>query len=152
MQTQHHQAADSGTRSAESVFHEGRLNTTQAAPEQGLVDAEASKGAVRPATGAHQVKTAAATAPVPLWVVFGEAVKPGLAILRMRLSLLQLRAQIGVLSLKRPDAISQKGQALAQHRRTAALVDERLNLLEQRLKHFVFSRGVAAGDRTGEVA
>lgn len=72
----------------------------------------------------------------PVWVVFGKSVKPAFAILRLRLGLLKLRTQIGILALKRPDALSQQGQVLAEYRRRCALVDKRLQSVEQAFKHF----------------
>lgn len=137
-----HQASDSDADLPHGVLHEGGFSIANTAPEQNPLDTQAAKGAVGLAAGSHQVDTSAGAAPMPMRVVLRKAIKPGLAILRMRLGLLQLRAQIGVLALQRPDALSQKGQMLAQHRRTASLVDERLNLLEQRLKHFVVFRGL----------
>lgn len=128
-----------GTPSPKAVLHKGGLGCTHAALEHGAIDPQPAKDLVSPCAGAYQVNTAAAAAPVPMRVVLREAIKPGLAILRMRLGLLHLQAQISVLALQRTDALSQKGQVLAQHRSTAALVNQRLHFVEQRLKHFLSS-------------
>lgn len=148
----HASASPGRADSAHGVFHEGRFGPTNAAAEHHPVDPQVSKDRVGLCTCAHQVNAAAAVAAQPLGVVARKAVKPLLAVLRLRLRLLQLRAQIAVLTLQRPDPLSQKGQVLAQHRSRAALVDERLHLFEQRLKHFVLHRGSAPHRSEGAAA
>lgn len=136
------------TGSGHGVFHEARRGAADPAPEKGAIDAQVAKDGVGLGASANQVNAAATVATTPLWVVLRKAVKPLLAILRMRLCLMGLRAQIVVLALQRPDPLSQKAQVLAQHRRRAALVDERLHFVQQRLQQFILLRVVTAANGT----
>ena len=109
-----------------------------------LLGAQVTKEGVSTVAGAGQVHTAAAVAAPPLGVVVRKATQLALTLLRFKLRLLCLRAQIGVLALQRPDALSKQGQVLSQHRSRATFVDKRLHLIQQRLKHFILRKPFAA--------
>jgi len=140
--TQHSAAAQAAAPSAKGVFQEVALPTAQPASENGAVNTEGAENAAALAARSHQVEPTAVAAPMPMWVVLGETVKPALALVGFRLCLLALRAKISVFSLQRRYAVLNDGNALAQDRRRAMLVDQRLKFFEQRLYHFVSRRGV----------
>lgn len=135
-----------------SVQREVRDSAARPAGHGGLFDAQGTKGGVWPAAGAGQVGTAATITAPTLGVILRKAPQLIALVLHMRLCLLCLRAQIGVLTLKRTDALTKQGQVLAQHRRRAALVDQRLNLFEQHLKHFILQKPVAGHGSEGGAA
>jgi hypothetical protein len=140
------QADDTTPLSAKPIFQKIGHSTADPASEDGAVNAQFAKNAIAAAAAAHQVEPPAVAAPMPMWIVLGEAVKPALALVGFRLCLLALRAQIAVLALQQRCALGNGGQSLAQHRRRAALVDERLQLLQQRLYQFVALRGVLSAN------
>lgn len=128
------------------VYGENGNVAAGAASHQGLLDSQSSEGGVGSAAGAGQVHAAAGVAAQPAWVVIGKSVQPALALLRLRLGLLGLKAKIGVLALQQRDALSEQSQVIAQHRRRCVLVEQRLKFVEQRFKHFV-SLGFAKAHR-----
>ena len=116
---------------------EVRNGLAGAAHHDGLLDTDPAKYGIRPATGAAQIGASAAVATPSLGVVLRKAPKLVLLLLGLRLRLLGLRSQVLILALQRPDALTQKSQMLAEHRRRAALVDQRLQFIEKRVKHFI---------------
>lgn len=116
---------------------EPRLSPADPAGHHGLLDANVTEGGVRPAACAGQVDAAAGVAAPGAWVVLRKAIKPGLALLRMRLGLLGLKAQTLVLSLKVFNSGPKQAQVLTKHRSRCALVEQRLQLVEQRFKQHI---------------
>lgn len=119
------------------VHSESRNVPAGPAGHQGLFDAQGRKSGVGAATSAGQVHTATGIAAPTLWVVIRKSVYPALALLRLRLGLLGLKAKIGVLSLQQRHTLTQQSQVLTEHRRRCVLVEQRLHFFEQRLKHFI---------------
>ena len=119
------------------VKRKSRNLRTQAASHQGLLDTKTAEGGICTRAGAAQIDATAAIAPQALRVVIGEAIHLGLLVVSLRLRLCGLQAQAGVLALKRPNALSQQGQVLAQNRSRCVLVKQRLHFVEQGLKHYV---------------
>ena len=140
------QASYGNAKAASAILGEVGNPRAHAAGHGGLLDAQNSEGGVGPATGACQVSATAAIAAPAFRVVLREASKLIALVLGLRLRLLHLRAKVCVLALQRPYALSQQGQMLAEHRRRAALVDERLHLVEQCLKQFILLRPVDTDD------
>lgn len=134
-----------------SVLGEVAHRPADTAGHGGLPDAQAPERRVQPTTGASEVNAAAPIAAPSIGVVLREAPGLVLRLVALRSQLLNLRAQTFVLALQRPDLVSQKGQALAENRRRAALVDQRLNFIQQRLKHFILQGVAGAFDRTGSL-
>jgi hypothetical protein len=125
------------THGGSPLFGKAAHSRADAAGHHGLLDANSLENRVGSATDSGQVNGPAGIATPAQRVVACEAAKAVFVLLRMRLRLLKLRAQIGALALKRPDPLSKQGQVLAQHRSRAAFVDQRLYFLEQKVKHVV---------------
>lgn len=132
-------ASPSSAGNDSTVLREVRDRPADPAGHHRLFDTQAGKGRVWPAAGAGQIGSATGVAPPPVRVVLREAAKLIPVLLRLRLGLFQLRLKTRVLSLQRPNALSQKRQVLAQHHCRAMLVDERLKFVEQRFQHFLTS-------------
>lgn len=134
-----------------AIQREGADLAAPAAGHERLLDAQGTESRIGPTAGSSQIDTAATVTSPTLRVVLRESLQLGLLLLGLRLRLLGLQAKISVLALQRSDALSQKRQVLAEHRRRCVLVDQRLQFFEQRLKHHVALHLFGNGHRSGEV-
>ena len=148
------------TSATQATRHEAQLlvqsevgnHPARPAGHGGLLDAHHTESRVGPAACSLEIDTAASVAAPSLGVFIRKAPKLVAVLLGLRLRLLQLRAQIAVLALKRPDLLTKQGQVLAQHRRRAALVNQRLNLLEKKLHHFILQKPATVHGSEGGAA
>lgn len=131
--------AQPGKRHTQSSGLQREVGNNRAHPagHGGLLDAQRPESGVCTAACAGQIDAAASVAPPTLGVVLRKAPQLIALVLGLRLRLLCLRAKTGVLALQRPDALTQQGQVLAEHRRRCALVYQRLQLVEKGIQHYI---------------